>query len=222
MSVLATRLDTRVGWPPSVLMGSAALTLVLLMVLPLAHLLNRPDLASLIALRDVEAITLPPPAPPLFEPVPQVAAPPDPVRVELPAVAPPLPTPAPIQPALTMGLPSLSGDFGVAFGTGMWGIEDMVYTLADIDAPPRAMVQVPPLYPAAARQSGLEGQVVLQFVVTAEGTVTDISVVRSEPGTLFVSAARAAVERWRFEPAQRGGVPVAVRVEIPVTFTLDR
>ena len=209
-------------WTPDVVVGAAGLTLLLFSVMPLAQWLNRPDVESMVALRDLEVVTLPPPQPPLFEPAPRPEPTPEPIQLTLPTPPPPAPAAPTLEPRFAFDAPLGLGDFGVAFGAMDWAIEGAIYALGEVDTPPRALVQAPPLYPPGARQRGLEGEVLLRFVVTAEGRVEDVEVVDARPGTVFVSAARAAVERWRFEAAQRDGRAVAVRVELPVEFRLER
>jgi len=212
----------RPGWSAQSLLGAALLTLLLFGLLPLAHVLNQPDVDQLIALRDVDTALLPPPRPtPFVEPAPTPERRPEPIQLELPSPA-PTPESARPLPVPSMPLPSFQGDFGAAIGGLDWTVFAGVYTLAEVDAPPRPLVQAPPMYPQSARQSGLEGQVDLEFVVTETGAVTDVRVIDARPGTVFISSARSAVERWRFEPARRGGEPVAVRVEVPLQFRLDR
>ncbi len=221
MSMSFTPMDGRPAWSPQVLWAAALLTFLMFALLPTVQLWNQPDVGKLIALRDVETIAVPPPPMvPLFETQPAPTPEPEPIRIELPAPAPAVPTPA--LPLPNLALPSFAGDFGALLGGMNWEIEPGVFTLGEIDTPPRPLAQVPPVYPLSARQSGIEGQVELEFVVTREGLVTEVLVISSQPGNVFVGAARAAVERWRFEPAQRGGEPVAVRVQVPLQFRLDR
>lgn len=193
--------------------------MVMFGVLPLAHVLTQPDVDALIVLRDLELAALPPPPIPVAEPPPPPAAPDAPMPIELPSLEPVM---EPLPPA--MELPSLRPAFGLDGGmpvrSGYWPVLDRVYGLAEVDMPPQPLVQVPPLYPHAARRSGLEGTVVLEFVVTESGTVEQMRVLESRPGTVFVAAAQAAVERWRFEPAQHRGTPVPVLVSIPLEFRL--
>ncbi len=209
-------------WTPEVLGMAAGLTLLLFSVMPLAQWLNRPDVDALVMLRDTEVVTLPPPPPPLLEPTPVPEPTPEPILLMLPAPPPPVPAAPTVDPAFAFEAPIMPGDLGMAFGEMDWAVEGAVYALADVDTPPRAVAQIPPHYPPGARQRGLEGEVLLRFVVTAEGRVEDVEVVDAQPGTVFVSAARSAVERWRFEAAQRAGQPVAVRVEVPLEFKLER
>jgi TonB family protein len=62
-----------------------------------------------------------------------------------------------------------------------------------------------PVYPEDARRKGLEGVVVLRYLITRDGRVTRIKVVSGrEP---FVSAALAAVRTWRYQPGRLAGKP---------------
>ena len=75
------------------------------------------------------------------------------------------------------------------------------------------------VYPEAARRDGVEGQVVVQFVVDEGGAVADPVVLRS-PDARLSEAAVAAVRASRFRPGSFGGEPVRVRFAVPVTFRL--
>ena len=57
--------------------------------------------------------------------------------------------------------------------------------------------------------------------ITAQGRVEDVQVERSAGHSDLDQSALEAVRRWRFEPARRGGEPVAVWVIIPVEFKLQ-
>ena len=74
-------------------------------------------------------------------------------------------------------------------------------------------------YPEMARRVGIEGQVVVQFVVDERGNVVDPVVLRS-PNDLLSEAAIKAVQESRFTPGQQRGRPVKVRFAVPVTFRL--
>ncbi len=80
--------------------------------------------------------------------------------------------------------------------------------------------RVLPVYPKMARRHGLEGTVVLRLLVAETGNVGDV-VVDAPSGCIDLDkAAIEAVRKWRFIPATRGGVAVAVWVRQPVTFRL--
>lgn len=75
-------------------------------------------------------------------------------------------------------------------------------------------------YPRRARQAGIEGRVIVQFVVSADGTVTDAKVARGVHPLLDEEALRA-VRQMTFEPGMQRGEPVPVRMSLPVTFRLE-
>lgn len=75
-------------------------------------------------------------------------------------------------------------------------------------------------YPDEARTSGIEGRVVLQFVVSETGQPTQVQVVRPV-SPLLDAAAVEAVRATRFTPGKTRGRPVRVRMTIPITFRLQ-
>jgi TonB family protein len=75
-----------------------------------------------------------------------------------------------------------------------------------------------PEYPAAARHSRLEGEVVLQITVMEDGTVGDIKVIRGSPP--LAQSAVDAVKNWRYQPYQLNGKPVKNETNITVDFAL--
>jgi protein TonB len=76
-------------------------------------------------------------------------------------------------------------------------------------------------YTDAAREAGVEGVVVLDLVVDAEGRARDIRVVEGLPNGL-TEAAIAALQACRFDPGERAGTAVAVRVRgFKIRFLLD-
>lgn len=86
---------------------------------------------------------------------------------------------------------------------------------------PKPFPQNPvPEYPEELRRLRITGTVWLRVTVEADGSVRRVSVERSSGHPQLDASAVAAVERWRFEPARRLGVPVALEVRVPITFTL--
>ncbi|MEM1115194.1 MAG: energy transducer TonB [Bacteroidota bacterium] len=75
------------------------------------------------------------------------------------------------------------------------------------------------VYPEAARTEGVEGMVVLQFVVDEEGAVVDPAVLRT-PDDRLAEAALTAVEGSTFTPGRVGERAVPVRFALPVSFRL--
>lgn len=84
---------------------------------------------------------------------------------------------------------------------------------------PRVIYGPDPEYAEEARQEKFQGTCVLWLVVSSDGRPRDIRVSRSLGHGLDEKAIEA-VKRWRFEPAHKDGKPVAVMVNVEVTFRL--
>ncbi len=74
-------------------------------------------------------------------------------------------------------------------------------------------------YPDIARKAGMEGLVVVQIVVEPDGRPANPVVARSA-GDVLDKAAVEAVMKLRFKPGKQRGVPVRVRMAIPIRFRL--
>jgi TonB family protein len=81
-----------------------------------------------------------------------------------------------------------------------------------------AIASPPPIYPATARTAGIEGEVVLQALISEKGMVESVSVV-SGP-TALQNAAVEALRRWKFKPYLVDGHPVAVRTFVDFRFKM--
>jgi len=84
--------------------------------------------------------------------------------------------------------------------------------------PPRLISAPPPVYPMLARQARIQGDVVLNAVITKDGNVTDLRVISGHP--LLVQAAMDAVRQWKYETTLLNDNPVEVEMTITVHFTL--
>lgn len=84
---------------------------------------------------------------------------------------------------------------------------------------PRIVKEVRALYTDDARRRGIEGDVVLEVIVTRTGSVDQVRVVRGLGAGLDQNAI-AAVRQWKFDPARRQGAPVDVVVEVSVEFRM--
>ncbi len=73
-------------------------------------------------------------------------------------------------------------------------------------------------YPLLAQHMNVQGSVVLQAVIGADGVVQDLRVV-SGPAIL-ASAARQAVREWRFKPIMQNGQAVETKARITVNFAI--
>lgn len=66
----------------------------------------------------------------------------------------------------------------------------------------------------------IQGTVALSVLVTAEGQVTDIYVLKGAPFGLTAQAIKAT-RNWRMEPGQKDGNPASVRADVELTFRLN-
>jgi len=89
---------------------------------------------------------------------------------------------------------------------------------AKIPAPTKT-VDVKPAYPAAAKQAGIQGTVILELAIGKDGKVQSAKVLRSIPE--LDQAAIDAVKQWEFTPTLKDGVPVPVVMTATVKFALQ-
>ncbi len=96
------------------------------------------------------------------------------------------------------------------------------FKLTEYDTPPIPIQNNMPEYPPKFRSSGIQGVVVLEVEVLANGNVGEVKVMKSLlsiEGGLDDSAINA-VKSWIFKPAQLNKKPVTARVNIPIPFSL--
>ncbi len=74
-------------------------------------------------------------------------------------------------------------------------------------------------YPVIARKAGVEGRVILQFIIDEQGRVSESKVVRSIGAGCSEEALRV-LQTMRFRPGKQRGKPVKVKMSLPVTFRL--
>jgi protein TonB len=106
--------------------------------------------------------------------------------------------------------------FGSGYGGGTGG---GAYRVGGGVSAPRPIYDPDPDYSDEARHAKYQGTVLLWVVVGADGRPRDIRVQRSL-GMGLDEKAIEAVRRWEFEPAMKDGHPVAVQVNIEVSFRL--
>ncbi|MGA8500986.1 MAG: energy transducer TonB [Candidatus Sulfotelmatobacter sp.] len=78
--------------------------------------------------------------------------------------------------------------------------------------------KIVPAYPPLARAARLQGQVVLQAVISKQGTIENLKVLAGHP--MLVPAAIEAVRQWRYRPYILNDEPVEVETQITVNFSL--
>ncbi|GIV59968.1 energy transducer TonB [Rhodocaloribacter litoris] len=82
-----------------------------------------------------------------------------------------------------------------------------------------AAIQEKIRYPEIAKKAGVEGRVIVQFVVDEQGRVVDPVVVRGIGAGCDEEAIRA-VSQAKFKPGKQRGKPVKVKMTLPITFKL--
>ena len=194
--------------------GAVALLLNVLLFVSAAQLSREhaftPELPDAVP---VSLITLEPPETPAPE-TPREVPPPRP-RPQLdfePQLSPPaLDGPGPLDIQITLD-PSLFA--------GAPRPADFIFDMGDLDSPPRAVVRHRPDYPFRAQQRNIEGSVRVKLLVQADGSVTRVEILSSEPAGVFDDAVRRSVPTWRFEPGRIDGEAVASWVVTDVRFEL--
>ncbi len=78
-------------------------------------------------------------------------------------------------------------------------------------------------YPDLSKKQGIQGRVIVQFVVNADGSISDAKVIKSVHPHLDKEALRVvnAMPSWRWEPGIKDGKRVRVQFALPITFKLN-
>ncbi len=76
-------------------------------------------------------------------------------------------------------------------------------------------------YPVVAQENGVQGRVIVSFVVEKDGSITDVRVVRSVDPSLDREAARVVSSMPRWTPGKQNGSAVRVKYNVPVMFKLQ-
>jgi len=136
--------------------------------------------------------------------------------------------PAAAEPVRASGIPtggsvrSSDGDVTSRGGLNSGG-SGRAYDENQVERAVQVTRQPAPRYPDALKSVGVEGQVSIRFIVSAEGRVEPGSIdVISTPHKLFADAVRASLLNSRYRPAEAGGRSVRQLVEQSFSFKLDR
>lgn len=76
-------------------------------------------------------------------------------------------------------------------------------------------------YPPRAREKGLEGKVVMQFVITNTGELTEVEVIRSPSEEFTKESVRVVKSMPNWKPGTLEGQPVSVKYTLPIRFQLN-
>jgi protein TonB len=76
-------------------------------------------------------------------------------------------------------------------------------------------------YPVVAQENGVQGRVIVSFVVERDGSISDVKVVRSVDPSLDREAARVVKSMPKWNPGKQNGSAVRVKYNVPVSFRLQ-
>jgi TonB family protein len=93
--------------------------------------------------------------------------------------------------------------------------ERVQMSLAKAQIPPQAPESA---YPLLGRQMKVQGSVLLQALIGADGMIRDLRVINGP--AILASAAREAARNWQFKPYLQNGRPVETQAKITVNFTI--
>lgn len=75
-------------------------------------------------------------------------------------------------------------------------------------------------YPASAKENGIQGRVTVRFVITQNGKITDIKVIRGIDPACDKEAIRIVESMPDWEPGKQNGKAVSVYYTLPIKFSL--
>lgn len=146
-------------------------------------------------------------APPMLTDVPQIVTDTSFVQKVQP------PPPEGMRPAV--GVLTIPGDRDTSHFKGQ-----TVFDPSMLDNQPVPRLQGRPTYPFEMRRAGIAGEVVVDFIVDANGDVQNAFAVKMSQRE-FESAAVQAVSKWKFKPGRKGGRSVNTHMQVPIVFTLN-
>ena len=97
--------------------------------------------------------------------------------------------------------------------------EEEIVELWRVEKQPTPTKRVVPEYPDIARKANITGKVFVTALIGKDGKVKQIGKITGSD--VFHKAAKAAAQRWEFEPAMQNDKPVKVWVSLPFTFKLN-
>ena len=221
-------------WPVSLLLHGVLLLCATLLPLVLDKSLPLP--AGLAKAIFIEPALAPPPPPPPPPPRASAAPLPRPPAKAAPSettFTAPVTIPERVAPEEMLDLGTATGEPGGVEGGVPGGVvgavvgglppppeqEVPVVKVGGEIREPKKLRHVNPAYPELAARARVQGTVVLECVVSPQGQVLKVSVLRSIP--LLDAAAIEAVRQWAYTPTLKDGVPVKVLLTVNVRFALD-
>ena len=124
---------------------------------------------------------------------------------------------------LSIDVPDISMEMDINLSPTLHNLS-MPATLLSIDSNPVVMERFPPRYPQRALMRKQQGKVVVEFIITEQGTVREDSVVvvESSPPGVFDKAVLRAIKRWRFQKRIENGQAIAFKAKQALEFKLEK
>ena len=76
-------------------------------------------------------------------------------------------------------------------------------------------------YPVEAQKNGIQGRVILNFIVNKDGSLSDITIVRGQDPSLDAEAIRVVSAMPKWKPGMQRGEAANVRFTLPIVFRLQ-
>ncbi len=137
----------------------------------------------------------------------------------------PVPIPVPVAVPAPISMPSLSPVIAASPATMTDGPPTSTPPVSEARDPLSVaavilerVYWVDPEFPEVARDQDLTGFVDLEFMVHADGSVTDVTVLKAQPLGVFEKSSVAAVRQWRYRPVERDGMPVDAHARLRLNF----
>lgn len=122
-------------------------------------------------------------------------------------------------------VPDLAVDAGTGGGDAAvvqsHDLQVEVFEEGETDERPIPLETTPVTYPLEARERGVEGTLVVFFVIGHDGKVKSIDVQKS-PSPIITREAKRTIATWRFKPGKKKGIPVNVRAKKEIVFELKK
>ncbi len=215
--------------PASTLLHVGLALSVVAMPILMAEGLPTPASGTRVFFAEPALIAPPPPPPAPAAPVPRVRKEPPPAHPT--SFTAPLESPEEVVPEETAALGVPGGEPGGVEGGAPGGVVGgIVGGLPEVVAPPAPVHvgggvreptkvrHVDPVYPEIAVRANVQGIVVVECLVSPQGRVTDVRILRGIP--LLNAAALEAVRQWAYTPTLVDGVPVPLIMTVTVRFSL--
>lgn len=101
--------------------------------------------------------------------------------------------------------------------------QSKIFGVSDLDVLPEPLHTVAPVPPLGLiyKDEGTGGEVLVEFTVSIKGKVENARVLASSHSSFSIKTL-TAIKQWKFKPGTKDDAPIAVRVQMSFTFTVNR